>query len=416
MQRIADRRLARMLEVFGAVCVEGPRGCGKTWTSLNMSNSAFMIADPTDNFANRQLVSNNVEYAFRGDTPHLIDEWQEFPHIWDATKIKVDDSRMNGRFILTGSSTPVNKGVYHSGTGRIGSMRMRTMSLFESGDSDGSVSLASLFDGADIFTDVKTISLEDIISLTVRGGWPRLIGTDAGSALEVHKDYVMKTVRDASRLEGGCDETKMTMVFRSLARNEGTVASNATIARDVAEFEDDTVTDQTVSKYIELLKRVFVVEDQPSFNANARSSVKVGKSPKRRLTDPSLAVATMGLNEERLMRDLRTFGYLFESMCIRDLNIYAEASGGSVYHYRDDKGREADAVVEWSDGRWGAFEIKTGTDKIDEGVRSLMKVRKVYENQGWPLPEFLCVICGTAPAAYRRDDGVYVVPITCLGP
>lgn len=414
--RIVDNRLSMMLDTFGAVCVEGPRGCGKTWTSLNKANSEFDVADPSNNYSNRALVSNNVEYAFKGDTPHLIDEWQEFPSIWDATKAKVDDDRMNGRFILSGSSTPVTKGILHSGIGRIGSMRMRTMSLRESGDSDGSVSLSSLFQGRDVFTETREVTLEDLMYLTLRGGWPRQLGSTVESAQMYAKDYVDKLIKDASRLDKNRDEKKMGMFVRSLARNESTVASNTRIAEDTAEYDDEAVSEQSVVEYNSVLRRMFIVEDQPAFSTNARSPVKVGKKPKRHLTDPSLAAAALGLNMERLMRDLRTFGYLFESLCVRDLSIYAEADGGSVYHYRDDRGREANAVVEWKDGRWGAFEMKTGTDGIEEGAMSLKKVRKVYEDQGWPLPDFLCVICGTAPAAYRRQDGVYVVPITCLGP
>lgn len=383
---------------------------------LNKANSVFAVADPANIYSNRALVSSNIEYAFRGVSPHLIDEWQEFPSIWDATKMKVDESRENGRFILTGSSTPVTKGVYHSGTGRIGSLRMRTMSLRESGDSDGSVSLSSLFQGEDVFTEVREVTLEDLMYLTMRGGWPRQLGSSIESAQIYVKDYVDKLIRDASRLDKNRDEKKMNMFVRSLARNESTVVSNTRIAEDASEYDDETISEQSVVEYNNVLRRMFLIEDQPAFSTNPRSPIRVGKKPKRHLTDPSLAAAAMDLDTEKMMRDLRTFGYLFESLCVRDLSIYAEADGGSVYHYRDDKGREADAIVEWRNGRWGAFEIKTGTDKIEEGATSLKKVRKVYEDQGWPLPEFLCIICGTAPAAYRRQDGIYVVPITCLGP
>lgn len=417
MPRLADRTLSLMLETFGAVCVEGPRACGKTWTSLNQANSVIRISDPADNFANRALVSNNVEYAFRGKTPHLIDEWQEFPSIWDATRMKVDKSTEKGRFILTGSSTPVTKGVLHSGAGRIGSMRMRTMSLFESKDSDGSVSLESLFNGSDVFSEIRTTTLEDIIDLTLRGGWPMNLGHSVPNATLMNQDYLGKVIRDASKLDGKSrDENRMRMFVRSLSRNESTIVSNSTICDDISEYDDETVSEQSISSYTEILTRMFIIENQPAFSVNPRSPVRVGKKPKRHLTDPSLAAAAMGLNREKLMRDLRTFGYLFESLCVRDLGIYAASFGGSVYHYHDDKGREADAVVETPDGRWGAFEIKTGTDRIEEGATSLKRVEKLFDDQGWQKPEFLCVICGTAPAAYRRSDGVYVVPVTCLGP
>lgn len=414
--RIADIRLSKMLDVFGAVCVEGPKYCGKTWTSLNHANSAFFVSDPTENFLNRSLVSSNVEFAFRdAKSPHLIDEWQEFPSIWDATRMKVDENGREGQYILTGSSTPTVKGVLHSGAGRIGNLTMRTMSLFESGDSDGAVSLSSLFEGEDVFTEIRKVERQHIVDLTIRGGWPGLIGKDPESASTMNRDYVSKIIKEASVLDGRRrDLGKMDAFFRSLARNESTVVSNTTLATDMEKYDDESMSEQTVSEYLDVLSRMFMINDQPSFSTNFRSPVRVGKKPKKHLADPSLAAAAMGLDRDRLMRDPRTFGYLFESLCIRDLDIYASAIGGSVRHYRDSNGHEVDAIVENGDGRWGMFEVRTGTEGIEDGVRSLRRAEKVYIDQGWPLPEFLCVICGTASAAYRRQDGVYVVPITSL--
>lgn len=414
--RIVDAELSRKLNVFGAVCVEGPKWCGKTWTSLNHANSAMMIADSSNNFANRALVSSNVDYAFRGDTPHLIDEWQEFPSLWDATKMRVEGGA-RGLYILTGSSTPVTKGVSHSGAGRIGQVRMRTMSLYESGDSDGSVSLSSLFGRPELSTEISEVTLEDIIDLTLRGGWPSSIGLPADDAMLISEDYIAKTVKEASTLDNkNRDANKILMLVRSLARNESTVVSNTTLCSDIKEYEDEEVSEQTTSSYLNVLSRLFMVENQPSFSTNKRSPVRVGKKPKRHLTDPSLAAAAMGMTTESARRDLRTFGYLFEGLCVRDLSVYSSSFKGSVRHYRDDKGREIDAVVEMPDGRWGAVEIKTGTDGIEDGARSLEKACKVFRDNDWGEPEFMCILCGTAPAAYRRQDGIYVIPPTRLGP
>ncbi|MEA4978103.1 MAG: DUF4143 domain-containing protein [Methanomassiliicoccaceae archaeon] len=418
VQRIADERLEKMLNSFGAVCIEGPKWCGKTWTGLNHSNSVIYIKDPSGDFQNRRLAEIDPELILKGEGPRLIDEWQEVPQIWDAVKHKVDMISDRGHFILTGSATPNNDGIMHSGAGRIERIRMHTMSLYESGDSSGEVSLLELFDkpwNENLFTN--EVRLEHLIDLTVRGGWPGILGLRTEDAMEVSKSYLdaiinrdIQTIDDKKR-----DITKMRMLLRSLARNESTIVNKSTLARDISDSNDGAISFPTLSDYLDVLGRLYIIEEQPAFDPNMRSSIRVGKAPKRRFTDPSLAVATLGATPKMMMGDLNTYGLMFESMCIRDLEIYAESFGGRVYHYRDGEGREIDAVIELPDGRWGAFEIKLGADRIDKAAEKLLKIDEMAsEGRDSKRPSVLCVICGLSSAAYRRDDGVFVIPITAL--
>ena len=406
------------MDVFGAVCVEGVKGCGKTWMSHSRVNSAINIADPTNNFFNRTMVSMDVYYAFNGDLPRLIDEWQEFPSLWDATKIKVDESVEKGRFILTGSSTPETKGIYHSGVARIGTLKVRTMSLFESGDSNGSVSLASMFDGEQLMIPQDPVSMNDLIYLSIRGGWPQTIGMSAKQAKEFYDSYLDLSISDVRRVDGvERDVAKLKAFLKSLARNESTTATDVTISRDIEESEESIcVSNQTVVSYRDVFTRMFLIEDVPAYSPDLRSSARVGKASKRHLTDPALVVSLLDATPEKLSADLRLFGYVFESLCVRDLGIYASVLKGKLFHYRDGRGREIDAVIELSDGRWGAFEIKTGMDKVEDACKKLLNLKKFFVDNGWSAPTVLCVICGTCPVAHRRPDGVYVVPITSLRP
>ena len=382
--------------------------------SLNHSDSVMYVSDPENNFQNKALIKADISYALKGSRPHLIDEWQDVPSIWDAVRFEVDKTAENGRFILTGSSTPKFKGVSHSGAGRIGTLRMRTMSLFESGDSDGSVSLNGMFDSSAKNGEPVKRSLEHLIALTVRGGWPKTIGMSADAAALVMKDYFETCKKDASRLDDKMrDSEKMGMLIRSLARNESTTASDQTIKKDMMAYDGENISDVTLADYLDSLRRIFLIDDQPAFSPNFRSSVRVGKTPKRHLTDPAVAAAALSLTAEKLLNDLNTYGFLFEAMCERDLQIYTEANGGKLFHYRDGRGREIDAMIERADGRLGAFEIKLGTDRIDEGAENLLAVSDMMASEGTVL-SVLCVICGMAPCAYRRTDGVYVVPITSL--
>ena len=415
LPRIIDGHIERMLRTFGAICIEGPKWCGKTWTSLNHSNSVFNVGDKSGNFQNRTMATLNPDLALSGDEPRLIDEWQEVPSIWDAVRQEVDKSNVKGRFILTGSSTPVTKGVMHSGTGRIGTIRMRTMSLFETGDSDGVVSLKNLFASNQKDIDCGDVDLRDLIAFTVRGGWPGAIGMDRNDYELIPKDYIEKAKRDAAKLDDKeRNSDKMLMLIRSLARNESTTASKRTLKKDMADIDDENISDGTLTEYLDCLGRIFLTDDQPAFSQNLRSSLRIGKSEKRHLADPSLTVAALNLNEEKLLKDLHTFGFIFESLCEHDLRIYAEASGGKIFHYRDSNGNEIDTIIEMRDGSWGAFEIKLGTEKIDEAAENLLRITKLISDNGSRRPSVLCIVCGMTRYAYRRPDGVYVVPITSL--
>ncbi|MDO9546673.1 MAG: DUF4143 domain-containing protein [Pelolinea sp.] len=418
-KRIIDDQLKKYLSAFGAVCIEGPKWCGKTWTALNHSDSVFYVASPANNFQNRMLAELSPELVLPGAPPRLLDEWQEVPALWDAVRFAVDQSQNRGQFILTGSATPSQKGILHSGTGRIARLQMRPMSLFESNDSNGSISLQKLFSVPLKPSLANEVTLVELITLTIRGGWPDSLELDDDVASEVPKVYLKNVVEDdIRRIDGkNRDIRKMTLLLRSLARNESTVVTNRTLQRDMLENEEEPISAETVSEYLNILNRLFIIEDQRAFNPNLRSSIRVGKSAKRHFIDPSLAVAALGATSERLLNDLNTYGFLFEAMCIRDLKIYAESFGAQIFHYRDDSGREIDAVIELPDGRWGALEIKLGANQIDEAAQELLAIRKMMaEDPKAKTPDLLGVICGLIKFGYTREDGVMVIPITALKP
>lgn len=417
LPRLIDPLIEQRLRISGAVCIEGPKHCGKTWASLNHANSAMMIGDPQRNFQNRTIVELELSRAFIGEAPHLIDEWQEIPSLWDATRYFVDTSTANGRIILTGSSTPKKKGVMHSGAGRISTIQMRTMSLFESGDSDGRVSLNSLFTGTfQQSLSASDVTLERLIRLTARGGWPKQALMKDDDAYIWTYDYLDSVIKDAVVADGkNRNRKKMEMMIRSLARNECTMASDSKIMADMKEYEESTIDERTFSDYRDVLHRMFMTADQPAFDPNYRSKVRVGKNPKRHLADPALAAAAMELTPDKLIEDLELYGLLFESMCARDLDVYAKSLGGKLFHYRDHQNNEADAVIEMPDGKWGAFEIKLGMNQIDSAAKSLLNLQAYMEKKGVKrMPSVLAVVCGMESNAYRRDDGVYVLPITSL--
>lgn len=414
--RLIDREISRYLEVSGAVCIEGPKWSGKTWTALNHANSSIDITDASEDFRNKKLAEADPTYVLEGDSPHLIDEWQDVPKIWDAVRSAVDKSQTKGKFILTGSSTPARKGIYHSGTGRIATIRMHTMSLFESGDSNGAVSISSMFDGTLKTSSAGNSDLRHLIYLTVRGGWPASIGVSAENSNLIGTSY-LNSIRDEDfvKIDGiKRDSAKIRMLIRSLARNESTLASKSTLISDMSENENEKIDPETLTDYHSLLERMFLIEDQPAFNPGLRSSYRVGKTAKRHLADPSLAAAAMGANIENLFRDLNTFGLLFEALCERDLRVYSQSLGGTIGHYRDGRGNEIDTAVRLPDGRWGAFEIKLGMNQVDKAAEDLLELTEKIRKDEGKVPEFLCVIVGLSSYAYRREDGVYVVPITAL--
>lgn len=420
VNRLIDDQVIKYLKIFGAVCIEGPKWCGKTWTSLAHAKSAIFIGDPDNNYQNRRLATVSIKSVLIGDVPHLIDEWQEVPSLWDAVRQEVDFRGAKGQFLLTGSSTPNYKGILHSGVGRIHTLKMRTMSLFESFDSTGEVSLLQLFENKLAASLIKSITLEQLIDFVVRGGWPSELEQENQFYGETAKSYLDGLVKnDINRLDGVIrDANKFKALLRSLARNESTLAGNRVLLRDINKYESETLEEAALIKYLNALERLFIIEDINAFDPNYRSSKRVARTPKRHFTDPSLAVAALGLTKTMLINDLEFFGFLFESLVIRDLKIYAASIGGQVFHYKHhDTNHELDAVVELNDGRWIAVEIKLGANQIDEAAHSLLKINEYFSKSDKARkPSALVVICGLTNVYYQREDGVIVVPITALKP
>ncbi|MBQ3521165.1 MAG: ATP-binding protein [Firmicutes bacterium] len=417
MHRIIDNKIEDYLQTFGAVCIEGPKWCGKTWTSSYHSNSEIFLGDPAGNFQNRKLAEMSPELILDGDFPRLIDEWQEVPPIWDAVRHKVDQNPRKGQYILTGSATPNHKGIMHSGAGRIAKLRMRPMSLYESGDSSGKVSLEDICH--DKLTPAMTgeVDLRELVKLIVRGGWPGSLDLSVEQASLLPIEYLNAVIDDdVYRIDGVKRNTmKMKLLLRSLARNESTTVTNKTLKKDIKELDDEDINVETVKEYLDIFERLFITDNQPPFATKVRSSVRVKQAVKRHFADPSLACALLQVTPEGLLGDLETLGFLFEALCERDLKIYAESFGGKLYHYQDYSGKEIDAVIELADSRWCAFEIKLGANQIDAAASNLLEIKKNIEKdpKGKP-PAVLGIICGMANAAYKRPDGVYVIPITAL--
>lgn len=414
-ERVVDRKIAELMKSFGAVCVEGPKWCGKTWTSLNQAESVAYISDPANSFQNRRMAEISPELVLSGAYPRLIDEWQEVPEIWDAVRFIVDKDNQKGKFILTGSSTPRRKGILHSGAGRIARIRMNTMSLHEMGKSSGQIRLADVLE--DKVKPVLTgeVKLETLIEHCVCGGWPGGLELDVRDALRIPQQYLTAVIEDdIYRLDGiKRDTEKVSSLIHSLGRNESTIVSNKTIKKDMIAYEDEQVEIDTIAEYLDIFERLFLLDNQPAYHPALRSSRRALKSPKRHFVDPSLAAAALSATPDMLYHDLNTFGFLFEALCEHDLKIYASSYGGNLFHFRDDRGNEIDAVVELPDGQWGAFEIKLGANQIDSAAAELLKMKNIMKNEGTP-PVALCVICGMSNMAYRRPDGVSVVPITAL--
>lgn len=414
--RIIDEVVKTYLATFGAICIEGPKWCGKTWTSSYHCNSEYLISDPASGFQNRKLAEISPSLILEGGTPRMIDEWQEVPPIWDAVRFEVDKRAQKGQFILTGSSTPKRKGIMHSGAGRIGKLRMHTMSLFESGDSSGVVSLEELCNGKLTPALTGEVQLRSLAEYVVRGGFPGNIEEPIENASLLPQSYIDAIIEnDSQRIDGvKYDTAKLRLLLRSLARNESTTATKRKLLSDIKDVDGETVDEDTVTKYLDVFNRLFLLDNQLPFSTNIRSSVRLKQAEKRHFCDPSLACALLKATPSRLIGDLETFGFMFESLCERDLKIYAESFNANLYHYQDYANREIDAVVELNDGRWCAFEIKLGANQIDKAVGNLLAVKNDIIKNGGIAPSVLCVICGLSNAAYMRPDGVFVVPITAL--
>lgn len=416
LKRIADGILKQKLSASGAVLIEGPKWCGKTWTATAASNSQLFMQDPDRQVSYLKAADTKPSLLLQGETPRLLDEWQTAPVLWDAVRFAVDQRGKAGQFILTGSAVPSDNVVQHSGTGRISRMVMRPMSLFESSESSGSVSIKDLFDGKTEIDNFSSLTIEQIAFAIARGGWPASIGNDSKTALLRAIDYVEAVINtDVSRVDGiNKNPSRVRALMRSLSRNISTLASNETIRADIAmSDEDENISDKTILQYLRALNRIFVTDNLPAWNPAIRSKTAIRTSPKRQFADPSIAVATMRLSPGRILDDFEYFGFLFESLCDRDLRIYAEANDGQLFHYRDASDLEADAVICLNDGRWAPIEIKLGKKEIEEGAKHLIELKNKINTTKMKEPSFLMIVTGTE-VAYRRDDGIFVVPIGCL--
>lgn len=414
--RLIDNIIDSYLEAFGAVCVEGPKWCGKTWTSSYHCKSEIMLGNPDGNFQNRQLAQMSPSLVLEGETPRLIDEWQEVPQLWDAVRYKVDQSGNKGQFILTGSATPNHKGILHSGAGRIAKLRMRPMSLFESGNSSGDISLKDICEGRIEPKISGEVDLRKLIDFIIRGGWPANQETTLKQAAYLPIQYIRAVLDDdVYRIDNvKRDKHKMELLLRSLARNEATTVTNKKLKNDIKEIDDEDIDVETVSAYLDVFQRLFLTDNQKPFEAKLRSSIRIKQAEKRHLSDPSLAAALLNATPEMLLNDLNTLGFLFEALCERDLKIYAESFDADLYHYQDYNNNEMDAVIAMPNGKWCGFEIKLGANQIDMAAENLIKIKNEIKANGGIAPNSLCVICGLSNAAYQRPDGVFVVPITAL--
>lgn len=418
-----DEMLERKLQAKGAVLIEGPKWCGKTTTAEEIASSKVLLARPDIKDQFGQLLEMDMDAALSGESPMLIDEWQTVPKLWDAVRYTVDERHKMGQFILTGSAVPnkdAEKEMEHSGTGRFAWLTMRPMSLFESGESNGSVSLSELFSTPEKIFAQNNLKLSDIAFLICRGGWPMSVGLQNDVALEQAFDYYdAVTKEDISKVDGvKRTSERVQRLMRSYARHQGTQASIATLREDLKANDSSSLDENTINSYLEALRKIFVIEDMPAWNPNLRSKTSIRMADTRYFVDPSIAVAALGIGPNDLINDLKTMGFFFEAMCVRDLRVFAESLNGNVYHYRDKTGLECDAVVHLRGGRYGLIEIKLGGQTlINEGAATLMALSSQIDISKMKEPAFKMVLTATGDYAYRRaEDGVYVVPIGCLKP
>jgi hypothetical protein len=414
-KRIAEIILADQLDAMGAVLIEGPKYCGKTTMAFQQAGSVLFMSDPDHKEQNLALARTNIRKLLEGETPRLIDEWQLAPQFWDAVRNEVDRRNADGQFILTGSAVPPRP----TGTGRISRLKLRTMSLYESGESTGEVSLASLFEDAGNVEGTSHIDLDQLAFLVCRGGWPKAtLKTNPKAALMQAKQYYKTVVgSDISRADGvDRNEELAKRLMRSYARNQGSQATLGTILADLKNNEEGTLTEYTIYSYINALKKIFVIEDSLAWNPNLRSKTAIRSSDTRYFTDPSIATAALGIGPKDLINDLNTFGLMFETLAVRDLRVYADAIDGTVYHYRDKNNLECDAVVHLENGSYGLVEIKLGgAQLIREGAATLIELANKIDTDKMKKPSFLMVLTGIGEYAYKRpDDGVLVVPVGCL--
>jgi predicted AAA+ superfamily ATPase len=413
MNRLVDQTLADELEAFGAVYITGPKWCGKTTTGLQLAKSSLFLQNPDQRQQYLDLAALQPSRLLEGENPRLIDEWQDAPQLWDAVRFEVDRRSAEGLFILTGSTSVDEKKIAHSGAGRISRLKMRTMSLFESGYSSGEVSLRALFDREEISAKSKR-TIPDLAEQIVRGGWPGTVNKSYTLARRQVAGYCRSILETEISTPDGVshDPEKVEAVVKSYSRHTASPAAISTIVNDVSEYFKP-LSRNTVSDYITALEKIYVIEDLKAWSPRLRSKTAVAVSPTRHFVDPAIAAFFMNAGTDDLLNDLETYGFLFESLAVRDLRIYAESIGGKVFHYRDHSGLEADAIVHLPDGRWGAIEVKLGTAWIEEAAANLLKLKEKIDTGKMNSPSFLAVVCGDG-YAYQRKDGIYVLPIDCL--
>lgn len=418
--RIVDDILKDKLEAKGAVVIEGPKWCGKTTTAMQVANSVLRMDEPSRRDANIQLSEIAPERLLQGEVPRLIDEWQIAPKLWDAARYEVDTRGEEGQFILTGSAVPVeSREITHSGTGRFTWLTMRPMSLYESGESSGEVSLEELFKTPEQIVGTNSLDIGKLAFQICRGGWPHAIGMREKIALTQAVDYYDAVVKsDINRADGVTkDPERVKRLMRSFARNQGGQVANTVLRDDIQANDTESLSEDTIASYINALKKIFVVEDMPAWNPNLRSKTSIRTTDTRYYVDPSIATAALGVGPNDLINDLNTLGLLFETMCVRDLRVYAEYLGGDVLHYRDKTGLECDTVIHLRNGKYGLAEIKLGGQRlIEEGAANLKTLAAKIDTTKMPAPSFMMIVVGTGEYAYRREDGVYIVPIGCLKP
>lgn len=420
-RRIMDTLLEKKLQAKGAVLIEGPKWCGKTTTAEEIAASKIMLSKPDIKEHFKSLLEIDTDAALAGEAPMLIDEWQTVPKLWDAVRYTVDHRHKMGQFILTGSAVPdkeAEKEREHSGTGRFAWLTMRPMTLFESGESKGTVSLRDLFSTPEKILQKNELKLKDIAFLICRGGWPTAVGLPEEAALEQAFDYYdAVTKEDITKVDGVKRASeRVQRLMRAYARHQGTQASVATLKEDLKNNDTTALDEDTITSYLDALRKIFVVEDMPAWNPNLRSKTAIRTTDTRYFVDPSIATAALGLGPADLMNDLNTMGFFFEAMCVRDLRVFAEALNGKVYHYRDKTGLECDAVIHLRNGQYGLIEIKLGGDSlIKEGAQTLTALANQIDTTRMKSPAFKMILTATGEYAYRRpEDGIYIVPIGCL--
>ena len=418
-RRIADTLLEEKLDALGAVLIEGPKACGKTTTAEQQARSILYMDDPENIKQNLQLAETNIKRLLQGDTPRLIDEWQIAPQLWDAVRFETDHRKGDGLFMLTGSAVPVDDSkIHHTGAGRFAWLTMRPMTLWESGESSGEISLGSLFAEPTTVDGQSTLTIDDVAFAICRGGWPKSLNkkTRKAALRQVTEYFEAITRSDISRVDGiERDEHRTKRLMRSYARLQGAMATIPTIVADMAQNEVGGMSDETVASYVKALKKIFVIEDMPAWNPNLRSKTAIRTSDTRYFVDPSLAIAALGIGPDDLLNDPETMGLFFETLCVRDLRVYAEANDGNVFHYRDKNGLECDAVVHLRNGSYGLIEMKLGGDtRIEEGAANLKSLSEKIDTTKMKKPSFMMVLTAVGQYAYMRTDGVMVVPIGCL--